>query len=824
MTNISGSPDNGDFASAVIQWIEQIRLGKYDPTRIISARSEYDVLMRALTGRESPQSEALDPAADLDKAALEKAAAEQLKNDLTPERGAALLDLAVGKGDAKDIIDALRPVAYLLNIVPSPYTPRVQAIRELMLIANAGQKWDGFDGQYWTTAQMVLWAITGDRWAVDNASNDSGQRGELFGQDRAKAVFDALNVPRERIRQASDELWRQCLSGDVKALMRAPDLQWGDIPKTDWLNLDILLRMENTPCVVCRGKVFTEPRCENILFPREEAEKLRKFPPERRSEDPVTDKPGAPDRDESPNDLRDVLERAHDAYVDRNGKDEWDGSGEPCWTHAQTIIWRVTRNPGAVDKASADSGRQSLGDDYAKNLGAAVIEMLGINIGEVRDAARELRRLCLAGELTAYDRNGDAIDKMAWLPLEIVLDTENRLWITRNGQSVAGDVMFQRVDVLRVWPERPAAGDGVVDAYADVAKQYENEGSRRSELDRRAKQIEWIVQRLAKPAPQDRTHFRVSEIVERCVLDDDPAKRAAYFKAFGLAVKDSFFNEGKCYRSRLFCTDTAAPFFMWLDKKSLATNLGDENEIAAAARGREMDQAQYRARKLERFAERTWMPRRFIRAWLDGYGLPVPPSLEDKAPVALSTAPSETARTGTAQSLPSTQRGDEDTVPATVAPAGASTSEQFAASTPVTRVPLREYWISKGARFPPPNPPEGFQDYEQWRKNPERQAAAEADQRAWREICEEAAAGKISIEALQVAKCPRFKRGVRRQSATARNSSDFLGDWPQQTRACCAPGCARSCVLVARSRGAGRRLRSPPPSPGEPRDDRQSHD
>ena len=107
------------------------------------------------------------------------------------------------------------------------------------------------------------------------------------------------------------------------------------------------------------------------------------------------------------------------------------------------------------------------------------------------------------------------------------------------------------------------------------------------------------------------------------MLDDDPAKRAAYFKAFGLAVKDSFFNEGKCYRSRLFCTDTAAPFFMWLDKKSLATNLGDENEIAAAARGREMDQAQYRARKLERFAERTWMPRRFIRAWLDGYGLPV---------------------------------------------------------------------------------------------------------------------------------------------------------------------------------------------------------
>src|SRR5262249_44129903 len=41
---------------------------------------------------------------------------------------------------------------------------------------------------------------------------------------------------------------------------------------------------------------------------------------------------------------------------------------------------------------------------------------------------------------------------------------------------------------------------------------------------------------------------------------------------------------------------------------------------------------------------------------------------------------------------------------------GASTSEQLAASLPVTRVPLLDYWISKGARFPPPNPPEKFED------------------------------------------------------------------------------------------------------------------
>jgi hypothetical protein len=56
--------------------------------------------------------------------------------------------------------------------------------------------------------------------------------------------------------------------------------------------------------------------------------------------------------DETPDDLRGELERVHAAYVDRNGKDEWDGFREPCWTHVQTIIWRVTRDPGAVDKAA----------------------------------------------------------------------------------------------------------------------------------------------------------------------------------------------------------------------------------------------------------------------------------------------------------------------------------------------------------------------------------------------------------------------------------------------------------------------------------------
>jgi hypothetical protein len=159
--------------------------------------------------------------------------------------------------------------------------------------------------------------------------------------------------------------------------------------------------------------------------------------------------------DETPDDLRGELERAHADYVGRNGKDEWDGFGSPVWSHGQAIIWRVSQNREAVDKASPDAKRHSLGEHYGKNLAAAVIELYNLNIGEMKDAARELRRLCLAGDLTAYDGDGNAITPMAWLPLEIEFDTENRPWVMRHGVP-ADDVTFRRRDVLRVWP----GGDG----------------------------------------------------------------------------------------------------------------------------------------------------------------------------------------------------------------------------------------------------------------------------------------------------------------------------------------------------------------------------
>jgi hypothetical protein len=420
----------------------------------------FEAVLELLSGRNARE------LADLSEAAAARFA--ELKGELTPERETALRLLVAGQGSAQAIIDALRSVPSLVDLVPLPYTPRIQAIRELIQIAEAGSAWDGFNDQYWTIGQMVLWATTGDRWAVDQASNDSGRRGELFGQDRAKVVFDALNVPRERIRQAADELWRQCLSGHVKALVRAPDLQWRPIPASDWLHLDILLRMENTPWVVRRGKAFTAPGHENILFPRPEAEKLRKFLPGGRSEHDVTALP-------------------------------------------------------------------------------------------------------------------------------------------------------------------PAA-----EAEQSAARPPDNE--------KRSRRIAQIEERLKAPDLRDRTHYRVTEIVDDRVPDSNPQRRAEYFRAFELGLKDGLFNDGKRELSQLFFMDAASGYLMRLTKDRLAMYLGepsakdpdakDPNAIAArdAVVGVvwKMDAAKYRARRLESLARQTWMLRRFVGRWFTDYNLgPLPSWLED---------------------------------------------------------------------------------------------------------------------------------------------------------------------------------------------------
>jgi hypothetical protein len=156
--------------------------------------------MDLFEGRESPHSEALEKAIADHYASM----LEQLKN-LKPEQRAALHALKAREGDAIDIIDSLRPVRHLLDVASLPQTPRVHAIRELMVIAPSPPAPDGFDDPFWTPEQMVLWAITGDRRAVHLANTDS-RPGWFSAQERARNVISALELRREAIVEAADKL------------------------------------------------------------------------------------------------------------------------------------------------------------------------------------------------------------------------------------------------------------------------------------------------------------------------------------------------------------------------------------------------------------------------------------------------------------------------------------------------------------------------------------------------------------------------------------------------------------------------------------------
>jgi hypothetical protein len=136
----------------------------------------------------------------------------------------------------------------LLDVLPD--TPLVRTVRELVQLLNAPDEWNGYLDAYWTIEQTVLWVVTGDRWAVDQASSDSGKYGETWGQVRAANFIDKLNLQREEIQNAADKLPRQCLDGRLTAI----DGQNHPIPAIEWRHLKIALDDENVPSVRCVGQ------------------------------------------------------------------------------------------------------------------------------------------------------------------------------------------------------------------------------------------------------------------------------------------------------------------------------------------------------------------------------------------------------------------------------------------------------------------------------------------------------------------------------------------------------------------------------------------
>jgi hypothetical protein len=214
--------------------------------------------------------------ADLSEAAATRYA--ELKRALASARETAVRDLETGKGSTLATARAFRSAPpHVLDMLPG--TPLVRKVQALVQMLNVPDEWNGFLDRYWTIGQAVLWVVTGDRWVVDQASNDSGKYGETWGQVRAADLIDNLDLQHEDIQSAADKLRRRCLD----ELMTAVDGQNRPIPTIEWRHLKIVLDGENVPHVVRRGQSPSAPAYHDVVFSRVEV--LREFPPEGRSED-----------------------------------------------------------------------------------------------------------------------------------------------------------------------------------------------------------------------------------------------------------------------------------------------------------------------------------------------------------------------------------------------------------------------------------------------------------------------------------------------------------------------------------------------------------
>jgi hypothetical protein len=244
----------------------------------IAARGHYASELALWNGQNSA-------AEDLNKAAAAHLAA--LKNALTPELETALRDLEAGKVSTLATAKIFRSAPHVLDMLwpgtlwpgTRPGTPLIQKVRQLVQMLNAPQEWDGYlEDKFWTLGQTILWLLTRDPWVVDQASNDTGDQGEIFGEIKAAILIDLLNLQREDVQDAAKKLRRRCLNG-----LAAIDGQDRPIPEIEWRHLRIVLHSDNTPCIVRRGQSSIVSAYPEVVFLR--AEVLREFPLEGQSED-----------------------------------------------------------------------------------------------------------------------------------------------------------------------------------------------------------------------------------------------------------------------------------------------------------------------------------------------------------------------------------------------------------------------------------------------------------------------------------------------------------------------------------------------------------
>jgi hypothetical protein len=421
----------------------------------LGARSEYAVLLDMLSGRKSPESAALH------KAAAEHVAA--LVKQLTPEEYAALNNCFAGAGTPLDAAKVLRHRPELLETWHLSDTEFVRKVRGLVQLSNP----DAFALVENGKVPIDQAALVGRCVRNVFAHHHSPQVVEDFQMRAMTRLAEGKPVSAERTKYfanpieevANDVLNEQNAERrrlDCERIWKEP--YWSVWPVLSWIAFRHVARL----CEIEDERSFTrmklygakhygpflkEAKPEPLLLSALKSNELRAI------------RSGA--------ELQ-AIYWADKNSVDRNtgfrqrsvrrcwpGLGEWNGFQDEFWSLGQIILWIVTRDPDDVDRASDDAGRVGARIGYG-GFAAAVrlAELLREQREQVEDAANDLRRRCLRGELNPSSGQ-HPIPAIAWTELKIGFEADGVPFVQRIEQRsrdpAYNNIRFLRAEALGVF-------------------------------------------------------------------------------------------------------------------------------------------------------------------------------------------------------------------------------------------------------------------------------------------------------------------------------------------------------------------------------------
>jgi hypothetical protein len=424
----------------------------------LNARRPYDVLYDMWYGRKSREAEAFEKAAAEDKAFL----LNELLSAFTPEERAALDNCLAGDGSPLEAAKLLRHRAEIVETWPLRDTESIRIIRGLVRLSNP----DAFALVESGRVPVDQAAFVGHCVRNVFAHHHPPQVCEDFQMRAMTRLAEGKPVSAERAKYFANPV--EEVANDVlneqKAERRRVDCEriWNEPYWSVWNVLSwIAFRDVSRLCEIEDERSFTGVKLygakhygpflkhaapESLLLAALKNDELRAI------------RSGA--------ELQ-AINWADKIEVDRNtffrqksvrrcwpGTGEWNGFEDEFWSLGQMILWIVTRDPDEVDQDSDDSGRVGPRCGYGGFVAAVRLEeLLREQREQVEDAANDLRRRCLRGELRASSGQ-DPIPATTWIDLTIGFeDGVPFLWrlSQRTRDPVYDNIRFSRAEALDVF-------------------------------------------------------------------------------------------------------------------------------------------------------------------------------------------------------------------------------------------------------------------------------------------------------------------------------------------------------------------------------------